>query len=289
MEISQSSHAASGSKGSTIALQDENDDTNTEKQSPKLFSCPIDGCVKCFQRYSALENHLQYGSCNIVPERENLFDKAKRIYRDKLLHGCGIQPVLTSSTLPVPTGKVQPQGWALKVNKKATRFNEWQKRYLDEKYSIGQETGHKLDAAAVAQELRYARDESGNRRFTIEEFLTPQQVQSYFSRMAAKLKNRQEATTEADIAAAEDQASYSLTRAAALQNCQLVHPIVYDSFNLCNLSASNGFKKLTIGMLRLICDYFDLDIADIPTSRKTPYIQLLSSLVQTCSCASLKT
>ena len=47
------------------------------------------------------------------------------------------------------------------MNKKATHFNEWQKCYLDEKFSIGQETGHKLDAPAVAQELRYPKDESG--------------------------------------------------------------------------------------------------------------------------------
>ena len=133
--------------------------------------------------------------------------------------------------------------------------------------------------------MRYAKDEDGSRRFTLDEFLTPQQVQSFFSRMAAKLKNRREEILEEDITAAEDEAAYSLTRADILKKCQLSHPIVYDSFNLCALNASNGFKKLSVNMLRLICEYFDLDVCNVPRSRKAPYMELISSLVQTCSCA----
>ena len=37
----------------------------------------------------------------VVPERQNLFDMARIMHRDKLLHGSGIQPVLVSSTHPV--------------------------------------------------------------------------------------------------------------------------------------------------------------------------------------------
>ena len=87
-----------------------------------------------------------------------------------------------------------------------------QKCYLDEKFSIGQETGHKLDAAAVARGMRFAKDKGENRRFTVDDILTPQQVQPYFSRAAAKLKNSQEETPEEDITSAENEAAYSLTR-----------------------------------------------------------------------------
>ena len=239
--------------------------------------------MKCFQQYGSLENHLQYGSCKLVPERENLFDKAKVRYRDKLLQDRGIQPVLASSTLPA--GEIKHKGWALKVTKKTTRFNEKQKKYLEEKFFLGQETGHKVEAVTVAQEMRYARDEAGSRRFTLNEFLTPRQVQSFFSRMAAKLRNTQEEVFEEDTTAAEDQATFSSTRTDILEKGQLTHPIVYDSFNLCTLYASDGFKKLSVSMLCLICEYFDLDVCNIPRSRKAPYIELISSLVQTCSCA----
>ena len=73
--------------------------------------------------------------------------------------------------------------------------------------------------------------------------------------MVAKLKSRREEILEEDITAAEDEAAYSSTRADILEKCQLSHPIVYDSFNLCALNASNGFKKLNVNMLRLMCEY----------------------------------
>ena len=72
--------------------------------------------------------------------------------RDKLLHDRGIQPVLASSSLPVPAEETKPKGWALKVTKKATRFNEKQKKYLEEKFFLFQKTGHKVEAITVAQE-----------------------------------------------------------------------------------------------------------------------------------------
>ena len=173
------------------------------------------------------------------------------------------------------------------MTKKVTHFNEKRKKYLEEKFSVlGQETGRKVESATVTQEMRYAKDEAGSRRFTLDEFLTPQKVQSFFSRMAAKLRNRQEDVPEEDTTAAEDQAAFASTRADILENCQLTHPIVYDSFNLCALYASNGFKKLSVNMLRLMCEYFDLDVCNIPRSRKAPYIELISILVLTCTCAS---
>ena len=68
--------------------------------------------------------------------------------------------------------------------------------------------------------MRYEKDERGKRRFTGDKLLSPQQVQSYFSRAAAKLKNKQKEITEEDIAAAEEQAVYSLTRATVLDKCE---------------------------------------------------------------------
>ena len=102
-------------------------------------------------------------------------------------------------------------------------------------FSIGQETGHKLDAAAVTRDMRFAKDKGRNRRFPVDDFLTPQQVQSYFSRAAAKVKKTQEETPEEDITATEDEAAYSLTRQTILDQCLLSHPVTFESFNLCNL------------------------------------------------------
>ena len=81
------------------------------------------------------------------------------------------------------------QGWALRQTEKAAPFNANQRSYLDEKFLIGQSTGIKADPSQdVARDLRNARTGSGKQRFSIDEFLTPQQIKSYFSRKAAKTK-----------------------------------------------------------------------------------------------------
>jgi len=81
---------------------------------------------------------------------------------------------------------VQPQGWALRFTKKATQFNAKEKGHLDEKFKIREQSGNKADPAQVAKDMRHAKHEDGNRSFTLDEFLTPQQIKSYFSRAAAK-------------------------------------------------------------------------------------------------------
>ena len=96
--------------------------------------------------------------------------------------------------------------------------------------------------------------------------------------MTSKLKNKHEEILEEGTTAAEDQAAYSSTRTNILENCRLIHPIVYDSFNLCSLNASNVFKRLNVHMLRMMCEYFDLDTANIRRSRKATYMQLLRNL-----------
>ena len=152
--------------------EDENEvgEDRTEK-SPKLFICPTEGCIKNYQYY--------HGVCKLQPERQGLLDKAKVIYVEKLLHGDGEQPVMRSSDIPLGTNDdMLLQGWALRTTKSSKRFNERQKSYLDEKFYIGMETGHKLDPVRVSQDIRFAKDQDGNRRFTLSEFLTPQQIQS---------------------------------------------------------------------------------------------------------------
>ena len=197
----------------------------------------------------------------------------------------GIQPVLSSST--TSEGHCEnalPQGWALKIAKSNTRFNDEQKAYLNDMFDIGQETGHKLDPGTVARNMRYAKDCSGKRRFSISEFLTPKQVRSYFSRRAAKIKNKPEESDENE-AAAEEQDAYFQTRSLIINECQLVHPVVFDTYNLCRLSASNGLKKLSISLLQSICEHFDIDISGITIRRKDPYIKLISDMVKSCSCS----
>ena len=74
-----------------------------------------------------------------------------------------------------------PMDWVLKSSHvKRTRFTEKQRDYLSSKFCIGQTTGQKADAASVSKSMMTARDSNGQRLFTSAEFLTNQQVSSFF-------------------------------------------------------------------------------------------------------------
>ena len=136
--------------------------------------------------------------------------------------------------------------------------------------------------------MRYARRDNGERRFDLEDFLTAQQIQSYFSRTAAKLPLSQGMTpstiTIARSLVAQEQEAYSSACLAVLRQCELLHPIVYDTLNICSLYSSNKLSKLSVAQRRHICSYYNMDIEEQQSKRKAPYITFISDLVGCCSC-----
>ena len=72
-------------------------------------------------------------------------------------------------------------GWALQKARAGTaRFSPKVKQYLSLKFDVGERTGRKADLQQVAQDMRTARDQSGNRIFEREEWLTKTQIQGFF-------------------------------------------------------------------------------------------------------------
>ena len=132
---------------------------------------------------------------------------AKLQYASRLQEGVGLLPSLdvSASDVSSTSDQTNKEGWALKEAKKAERFNETQRSYLEAKFNIGQATGRKLDAEVVAKEMRRARGADGDRLFSVTEFLSPLQVASFFSRLAAKLRQQEVQVTEQDVLAAEEQ------------------------------------------------------------------------------------
>ena len=112
-----------------------------------LFSCPQEGCVRVFQRFSGPERHLSLEACALCPEKYSLLDLAKQEYASRLHEGTGLVPSLhfPASQVLAESCRACKEGWALKGAKKAERFNEAQKSYLEAKFNIGQSTGKKLD------------------------------------------------------------------------------------------------------------------------------------------------
>ena len=66
-------------------------------------------------------------------------------------------------------------------------------------------------AEAIAKKMRRAQGSNGERLFTVSEFLTAQQVASFSSRMAAKIKQQttaEETLSDQDILAMEDEQNF---------------------------------------------------------------------------------
>ena len=270
---------------------DQQQCASAEGPQSSVFSCPKEGCVKVFQRSSALERHLSLESCSMSPERHTLMDLAKQQYATRLQEGLGPLPSLqvSSSVDSSNQGETVKEGWALKEMKKAYRFNEKQKTYLEAKFNIGQSTGRKLEPDVVAKEMRRARGTDGERLFCGSEFLTPQQVSSYFSRLAAKLRQQQVEVTPEDVLAAEEQSNFSLARADVISTLHIRHPIVVDQYEICSLVNDKAeFRKTKLGMLQHLCQSLELDVPVPAVRRKAPYMALLEELVESCPCRATK-
>lgn len=188
-----------------------------------------------------------------MTERTTLLNKAKMVYKAKLEEGSTIQPFLSGVSESYPTNtndEVLPQGWALKISKEKSRFNDNPKKYLNDKFRLGQETGVKANPAQVSTDMRRAKNSNGKRRFKMEEFLTQKQIQSYFSRVSAKIKHGDLDLNEIEIEAIEEEIAFSTTRNVIITECQLTHPIVYDTYNICEMYSKDTLKKLSVALLR---------------------------------------
>ena len=125
-----------------------------------------------------MERHLSLESCSMSAERQTLMDLAKQQCATRLQEGLGLFPSLqvTSSVNSSNQGEMVKADWALKEMKKAYRFNEKQKTYLEARFNIGQSTGRKLEPDVVAKEMRCARGTDGERLFWFRVPHTPVSV-----------------------------------------------------------------------------------------------------------------
>lgn len=131
--------------------------------------------------------------------------------------------------------------------------------------------------------MRFAKKTDGSRLFSREEFLTAQQIRSFFSRMASKLRNAVEAS-DSDIRTAEEEQEFCETRQVVLDEVQLQHPIVYDNLNLCDMNKKGSIKTLSITLLKTVCEYFGVSTEKFHARRTAEYISALGELMKGCSC-----
>ena len=123
--------------------------------------------------------------------------------------------------------------------------------------------------------------------FSSSEFLTSQQVSSFFSRLSSKRKLEDDEMTESDFEEnqnVENEKAFDELRSEVLQEVALTHPICYDRYNICELIANSKLSIFSIQMLKDICEHFDIPTTDIKVKRKTPYIDKLIAFGKNCTC-----
>ena len=128
--------------------------------------------------------------------------------------------------------------------------------------------------------MRRARDESGARLFRIEEFLMPQQIAAFFSRLAVQSRQK---VVDGEIS--EEDVIANEVRKSVNQNINLQQPIVFDQYDVCQLVHNEELKKLTINMMEKICLELGLATPNPPVRRRSPYEQALKEAVALCSCS----
>ena len=185
MEDKFTSFKCRATKPETMSSSDKSPDDTASSQ---LFLCPEEGCMKSYQRFAALQHHLDCGKHERKLERETLLDKAVQGYAARLEKKTASFPQLqqcAESRRAPKSVTASYMGWALKTSQASrARFIDKQKNYLQSKFLIGEQTGKKLNASSVARSMMSARDENGDRLFTSNEFLTGQKTYSKFMKMS---------------------------------------------------------------------------------------------------------
>lgn len=134
--------------------------------------------------------HLEAGRHTFKPERITLTDIAIDAYSKTLekMFTSARFPELDKTAQPVfydPNmyRPAEPFGWARKPPRKCTRYTPKQREFLIEKFDSGV-GGQRADYKQTALEMQ-----NPSNAFSSEEFLTGQQIRSFWSRLAQQRKN----------------------------------------------------------------------------------------------------
>ena len=86
---------------------------------------------------------------------------------------------------------------------------------------------------------------------------------------------RNELITEKAI----EEMSNEVTKALALQ-----HPIMYETYNICEIVGQSRLAKFSIQTLQKICAALELDVALMTGKCKQPYMEIIDGIVARCGC-----
>ena len=121
-----------------------------------IWECTHERCILQFRRRSDRDNHMDTGKHKFEPNKTNLVEKAKIMYRNRLENE-KMQRHVPLSNFTVLQNVDSPkdrktlhQGWALPSRKVSKRFNFNQKQFMIDAYDQGERSGFKINPATLA-------------------------------------------------------------------------------------------------------------------------------------------
>lgn len=183
-----------------------------------------------------------------------------------------------------------PMGWALqKPRVGGKRYSSHVKDYLKARFDAGEQSGQKADPQQVSMDMRNAQTEENNRLFSREEWLTRNQVQSYFSRLSALKRKQvsgppsnQPGLVDIDIDDLIQEDDWLQQVGEVYENLSVQHPIYYDAYNLCDLHKRKRIASFNVEMLKILCKHFGISFKS--KDRKQVLVDKLTLMLEECSC-----
>ena len=218
------------------------------------------------------------------------------MYATKLERGPGVLPEIVDDGASMSVegdGSVLPIGWALQsAGVQRKNLTVAQKNYPTEVFQVGERTRQKADPTSVSKAMRRVKHSDGSNIFDKCDYLRPLQIAGFFSRLSAKKTysveqsseeeepERNELITEKAII---EEMSDEVTKALALQ-----HPIMYETYNICDIVGQCKLAKFSIRTLQNICAALKLDVASMIGKRKQPYMEIIEGVLARCGCETSK-
>ena len=135
-----------------------------------------------------------------------------------------------------------------------------------------------------------ARNESNERLFEREKWLTKTQITGYFSRLSSRQSSRgQEQASSTEETSGEEQDDMEACireseRCVLMENIDeeigLKHPIAFDAYDLCDYHKRGQLEALNVEMLKTILRHFEIPFR--AKDRKADLICLLKEIIQVC-------
>ena len=177
-------------------------------QKGESFQCIEPDCVKLFKKHEQLIQHLSTGKHVYDDENlDDLGDKSKRLWAARCREIRFNQPTIPYDSVDDQSKFNENQGYALKRRKKAVRFSPKVKTYLAKIFEAGEDSGKKASPYTVAKQMRNELDGDGSKMFSPSEWLSHQQIRSYFGNLCVKKQkeiNKQKEVNSVELVKVEN-------------------------------------------------------------------------------------